>query len=71
MNNEVIIKSQIRLFFDNGLDEKGQVKEVSRTINNVDVLATAEKIKAFASAYASLTTLAYIKVNRVNELEII
>lgn len=71
MNNEVMIKSQIRLFFDNGLDEKGQVKEISRTINNVDVSATAEKIKEFALAYESLTTLTYIKVNRVNELEII
>lgn len=71
MNKEVMVKTQIRLFFDNGLNDEGQVQEVNRTINNVDLTATAEKIKEFALAYASLTALTYHKVNRINEIEII
>ena len=70
MNNESILKTQIRLSFDNGLDEKGEPIEVVRNFNSVDPAAENEKIKQFSQSYASLTTLTYHKVSRINELEI-
>lgn len=71
MAQEVLKDSGIRLFFEIGLDEKGEPIVKSKTYNNVRNEATGEQIFQAAQALASLSTYPLVSLERNNSFDVI
>ncbi len=59
---ETIASKQLRLTFNAGLNEKGEIIEKRKSFNNVFTDATAEQLLATASAIAKLQVYPLIAV---------
>jgi hypothetical protein len=57
MANVVIQDRQLRLVFENGVDEKGKPKYKSKNFNNIKMDADADALLDVAQAIADLQTL--------------
>lgn len=71
MAQEMLKDCGIRLFFETGLDEKGEPIVKSKTYNNVRKEATGEQIYQAAQALVGLSTYPLISLERNNSLDII
>ncbi|WLR43166.1 DUF1659 domain-containing protein [Bacillus carboniphilus] len=64
MANSTITSSQLRLIFEEGLDEQGKTVFSYKSYNNVKAEATAEQLFAVANKLVSLQTKPLFEVER-------
>ncbi|MCU9611954.1 DUF1659 domain-containing protein [Caldibacillus lycopersici] len=65
-----LVDSTVRLVYDAGLDENGDVVLKAKSYNNINLNATADQIFAAAQAIASLTSLPLLAIERSDKTEI-
>lgn len=72
MAESILIRSQLRLILDNGIDsETGDVVTKLKSFNNVNPSATADQLFTVAEAFASLQTLPLYSVERTDNSELV
>ncbi|OEH92433.1 DUF1659 domain-containing protein [Bacillus solimangrovi] len=71
MVEQIITKSKLRLVYDAGMGELGEMIEKTKTYNNVKAEASAEGLFAVAQALNNLTTYSMIEVGRENDYELV
>ncbi|THE11906.1 DUF1659 domain-containing protein [Bacillus timonensis] len=59
-----IQRTQLRLEFENGLDDKGQMTYKNKNYNNINPLVTAEDLYAVAVSIEKLQSLQLIGIER-------
>ncbi|MFS0864637.1 DUF1659 domain-containing protein [Fredinandcohnia sp. 179-A 10B2 NHS] len=64
MATSLIKDSQLRLIFENGLDEFGEMKYQNKNYNNIKVTATADQLYAVAGAITDLQSRELVDIER-------
>ncbi|WP_033827090.1 DUF1659 domain-containing protein [Bacillus andreraoultii] len=65
-----IIKTNFRILYEFGLDQKGETVFKTKSYNNVKTSSTDEQIYEAALAIASLSSLPFFNVERDDKKEI-
>ncbi|WP_243291685.1 DUF1659 domain-containing protein [Bacillus sp. FJAT-47783] len=65
-----LMDTQLRLVFQNGVDEEGKPKLKNKNFNNVDTTATADQLYAAAQAIASLQKKPLVAIERNDSQQI-
>jgi hypothetical protein len=63
--------TKVRLFFEAGMDDEGNLILKSKTFNNVKMSATADQIFQVAQAVSALSSQTLNRVERDDSLEIL
>jgi len=71
MANVTVDSKQLRIIYQAGVKDNGDSIEKRKTINNVEIGATAAQLYATAQAIASLQTLPLIKVEQQEIVNIV
>lgn len=70
MANIQLMDSQLRLVFQNGVDEEGKPKLKNKNFNNVDTNTTADQLYSVAQAIASLQAKPLVAIERNDSQQI-